>query len=222
MRMTAFVLSTMCSIGRYILTTLIVSSICRLPSSRLPILFAGPFLQSSVILTLSASKLTSRSSYSRSSNSSKSRPVSLVSTTGSLAPSSSRQAASNKSRSGTAEIESIATSRTWSITPTPATPRASAFAHNPASNIITEDEEGENDPVANLTEQFVNRRMTRSASRSHSEPPSNSRAAGSRASSVSAAGALGSDTADSQNKTPYGTRRTSRAPGSISGRRTRL
>ena len=34
MRMAAFVLSTMWSIGRYVLTTLIVSSIARLPSVR--------------------------------------------------------------------------------------------------------------------------------------------------------------------------------------------
>lgn len=175
-----------------------------------------------MILTFSASKLAysssnSRSSNSRSSTSSQSRPVSLVSRAASLAPSSSRQAASNKSRSGTAEIESIPTPRSWSLTPTPAIPPASAFAHNLTSNSIAEgDENDENDPIADLTDQFANRRVTRSASRSHSEPPS-VKAAGSRGSSTSITGTTGGASAGSHSQTPYATKRASWVPSSGRG-----
>jgi hypothetical protein len=137
MRMAAFVLGTMWGIGRYIMTTLVVSSIARLQFVHRALL-TGSFcsLQSSLILTLSASKLAyGPCSNSRSSSLSKSRPVSLILTTGSLAPSSSPQAASNKSQSGTIEIESIPTPRP-SVTPTPATPLASAFAPNLATSVI--------------------------------------------------------------------------------------
>ena len=186
------------------------------------ILLTGSFLQSSLILTLSASKLAySSSSSSRSSSSSKSRPASLISTTGSLAPSSSRQAIPNKSRSGTADIESIPTHRAWSVTPTPATPPASAFtfAPNSAANIINEEAENdENDSVADLTAQFINRRLTRSTSRSRSEPPG-AGTTGSRGSSVGAAGVSGGDFADLQSRASYGPRRSSRAPSSGRGSR---
>ena len=165
-----------------------------------------------MIFALSASKLP----YSPSSNSPtpKSRPASLVSPTGSFTPSASRQAAPKKSRSGTADIESVVPHR-WSVTPTPATPLPVAFAPNSTSNIITEESgDDENDPVADLTDQFVNRRMTRSASRGHSEPPSISRTPGSRGSSVSAVSVRGSDIAWLGGETPHGTRSSSRASSS--------